>query len=506
MKKDKLFAKVDRFFAGIERSGLALTYGDVRLKTGYSDSDPKDASITSFFSRNVPLNCPLVSAAMDTVTEASMAISMAMFGGLGIIHKALIAEQQAAQVRQVKRYLNCMVETPICVKEDETMGEILDRSLESGFDFHSFPVLSNSGKIVGLLTRNNFEFCTDPKTTASRAMTPFQDLVTAPSGTSAKEAYSILSGQHKKVLPLINEARELTGMFVYSDLKRLMFGLSSQYNVDTESHLRVGAAIDVGPEELVRAEMLLEAGCDVLVIDKAHGDMRPVKEMLANLKSLKQKYPGRDVVAGNISEPESALNLAKWGADGIKVGQGPGSICTTRDIAGVGCPQVTAVYNCAKAVRGMGIPLCADGGITKSGDIPVALAVGASSVMMGFILAGTDKAPGKFKETNRGRVKVYRGMGSLEAMKESHAARARYRQGDTPKDKLVAEGVVSTVPYRGSITKVLETQVGGLHAGLGYVGANSIPELQKKADLHWLSAAGQTESHPHDVDVTDKTQ
>ena len=248
------------------------------------------------------------------------------------------------------------------------------------------------------------------------------------------------------------------------------------------------------------------AGDHVLVIDKAHGDMLPVRDMLQSLKTLKRKYPGRDVIAGNVSEPESALRLAKWGADGIKVGQGPGSICTTRDIAGVGCPQVTAVYKCAKAIRGMGIPICADGGITKSGDIPIALAIGASSVMMGFILAGTDQAPGEIKETKRGRVMVYRGMGSIAAMKESWAARARYRQGDTPKDKLVAEGVVSTVPYKGSVTKVLENLTGGLRAGLGYVGASSIPELQQKADLHRLSAAGQAESHPHDVTVTDETQ
>jgi IMP dehydrogenase len=506
MKKKNPFARLDRFFSIIEKTGLALTYGDVRLRTGYSETDPKDADISTHFSRNVPLKCPLVSAAMDTVTEAPMAIAMAMFGGLGIIHKALTAEEQASQVRRVKLHLNCLIEHPICVREDETIGEILARRQEKGHDFHSFPVLSTTGKIVGLLTRNDFDVCNSPKATAAQAMTPFEELVVAREETSVENAYEILRSNHKKILPLMNESRELTGMFVFSDLKRIMSGMLSQYNVDADGHLRVGAAIDVGPSELLRAEMLLQAGCDVIVVDKAHGDMRPVKDMLQDLKALKRKYPGRDVVAGNISEPESAVHLAKWGVDGIKIGQGPGSICTTRDVAGVGCPQVTAGFNCAKAVRGMGIPICLDGGITKSGDIPIALGIGASSVMMGLMLAGTDESPGEIKETKKGRVKVYRGMGSLPAMKESWAARARYRQGDTPKDKLVSEGVESVVPYKGAVIKILEKMAGGLRAGLGYVGASSILELQEKADLHWLSAAGQAESHPHDVSVTDETQ
>lgn len=500
--------KIDHFFRMMEKFGLALTYGDVRLESGYSDSEPSQASISTLFSRNVPLHCPFVSAAMDTVTEAPMAIAMAKFGGLGIIHKALTPEMQAKQVRRVKLNLNlnCRTDNPICVREDETIGEILNRRREKNYGFHSFPVLNGAEKIVGLITHNDIDLCDGDKTTAAQAMTPLSKLITAKPSTSAKEAYAALKQARKKILLLITRTGELAGMYVFSDLQRLVSGQSSSYNVDAKGHLRVGAAIDTGVEELERAEMLLAAGCDVLVIDKAHADQRPVREMMASLRLVKSKYPDRDIVIGNVSEPESALRLAKWGADGIKVGQGPGSICTTRDVAGVGCPQLTAVYNCAKAVRGRGIPVCADGGVTKSGDIPIALGAGASSVMIGYLFAGTDESPGEVKETKRGRVKIYRGMGSLEAMKESQASRARYRQQNTPKNMLVAEGVVGTVPYKGPIAKELFDLIGGLRAGLGYVGAASIAELQIKADLRRLSGAGQLESHPHDVTVTDETQ
>lgn len=495
--------KIDLFFR--KMGYLALTYGDVRLRTGYSDSDPGEASISTLFSRNVPLKCPLVSAAMGDVTEAAMAIAMAEFGGLGIIHKALTPENQAKQIRHVKLHLNDIVEKPICAFEDQTIEEILKRRSEKNWEFHSFPVLNRAGKIVGLLTSKDFDRCDNNSVKAGRAMTPLKKLVIAPPNTSKKEAHAILKREGKDILPLVNNLGELVSMYVFSDLKRHASG-QTLYNVDAQGHLRVGGGIDTGKEELERAEMLFAAGCDVLVVDKAHGDMRPVREMMRDLKRLKSKYPGRDVVPGNISEPESAVRLMAWGADGIKVGQGPGSICTTRNVAGIGCPQVTAVYNCAKAIRGSGVPVCADGGITKSGDVPVAIGAGASSVMMGFMLAGTDESPGDIIETKKGKFKRLRGMGSLEAMKESRAARARYRQGDTPKEKLVAEGVVSMIPYKGPVLKELYKLVGGLRAGMGYVGASSIAELQEKADFRWFSAASQVESHPHDVIVTDETQ
>ena len=497
----------DPFFAKMDRLGLSLAYSEVRMKSGYSDTDPVDASIQTLFSRNVPMNCPIVSAAMDTITEAPMAITLAAkFGGLGIIHKNLTPAEQVSQVRKVKLYLNCRIDKPICVNQGETIGEILARRRDEGFTFHSFPVIDSNGKVVGLLTSNDFDLCDSNGTKAVRAMTPLRDLITGPANLSAEKAHSVLKRGRKKVLPLLSRDGGIAGMYVLSDLHRLMSGKTSECNVDEDGHLRVGAAIDVGPAEVERAEMLLSAGCDVIVVDKAHGDMKPVRETLIALKNLRQKFPGRDIVVGNISEAESAKRLVSWGADGIKIGQGPGSICTTRDVAGIGNPQVTAVYECAKAIRGSGIPVCADGGITKSGDIPIAIGLGASSVMLGFVLAGTDETPGEIKETKKGRVKVYRGMGSLEAMKENAASRARYRQQNVAKEKLVAEGVVSVVPYKGAVAKELVKMVGGLRAGLGYVGAASIAELQKKADFRYLTPAGQAESHPHDVTVTDETQ
>lgn len=494
--------KVDSFFRKMKRLGLAVTYNDVRLRTGYSGTDPKDASISTQFSRNVPLNCPLVSAAMDTVTEAPMAIAMAMLGGLGIIHKALTPKNQVRQVRKVRLHLNCRIDKPICVLGHETIAEILNRRDDKGYSFHSFPVLDNVGKIVGLLTRDDFDLCDGGKVTAAKAMTPLKELVTAKPNTSAEKAHAIMKLAHKKILPLITGTGKLVGMYVFSDLQRLVSGQYPLYNIDAEGHLRVGAAIDVGQEELERAEMLMAAGCDVLVIDKAHGDQRPVREMMISLKRLKGKHPGCDIVVGNISEPESAVRLARWGADGIKVGQGGGSICTTRIKTGIGCPQVTAVYNCARAIRDRGIPICADGGITQPGDVPIAIGAGAASVMMGLMLAGTDEAPGEIKETKAGRVKEYRGMGSLAAMKQSRAARARYRQDNVPQDKLVAEGVVSVVPYQGKVARILTDQISYLRAGMGYIGATSISELQRKADFRRNTQAGEKESSPHNITIT----
>lgn len=494
--------KKDFFFQKMDLLGLALTYDDVRLKSGYSEVEPSKVFITSHFSRNVTLNSPIVSAAMDTVTESPMAIAMAKFGGLGIIHKALTPEVQAEHVRRVKLHLNGLIEKPICVFEDQTIEEILRRQREKGYGFHSFPVLTRDGKLVGLLTRTDFELCGDQSRTAKEQMTPREQLLLAEPKTSLREAHSILGSAKKKVLPLITEGGELAGMYVFSDAARLIGGSHKQYNVDSEGHLRVGAAIGTGEDGLIRSELLVKAGCDVLVIDTAHGDSKNVIETLIEIKKL---YSIIDVVVGNISEPESADRLANAGADGIKVGQGPGTICTTRIVAGIGGPQVTAAYKCSLVLRDRNVPVCADGGITYSGAITIAIGAGASSVMLGSMLAGTDESPGEVKDTSKGRVKAYRGMGSLGAMQASRAARERYLQDDAASDKIIPEGVEALVPYQGSVADVLFKQIGGLRKGMGYVGADSISALQEKADFHRITGAGLRESHPHDIITTSTT-
>ncbi len=491
----------DKFFEKMEALGLALTYDDVRLKSGYSETEPAKVSVETLFSKRVKLKCPVVSSAMDTVTEAPMAIAMAKLGGLGIIHRGLDPETQAKAVRKVKLYLNGLVAQPITATLDQTVAKLLEDREEKSHNFHSFPVVDSKNKLVGIVTRNDFEMAGDNNMLIKDVMTPIENMVTAPHGTTLEDAHKILKQNKKKILPLIDSEGTLSGMYVYSDVARLVGSASTTYNLDPKGHLRVGAAVGTGEDAIRRAELLSEAGVDVIVIDTAHGDSKNVYD---TLKTLKSRFPAIDIVVGNVSEPESAKRLADAGADGIKVGQGPGSICTTRIVAGIGCPQVTAVYNCAKALRGMNVPICADGGIRNSGDIPIALAAGADSVMLGRTLAGTTETPGSIKDTPQGRFKVYRGMGSLGAMRASKASRERYRQADSSKDKLVPEGVESVVPYQGDVENVIFKQIGGLRAGMGYVGADSIKSLQEKADFHRISNAGLAESHPHDVAITEK--
>ncbi len=495
--------KKDPFFEKMANLGLALTYDDVRLRSGYSETDPRDVLIESFFSKNIPLHCPIVSAPMDTVTESKMAIAMAKLGGLGIIHKGLTPEIQSNHVKKVKLHLNGLIEKPITVKADDIVGAIEERQQNKDYGFHSFPVVDEGGKLIGLISRNDFDLNNDKSLRARDIMTVLAELITAPVNTSLEEAYSILKQARKKILPLINDKTELTGLYVFSDVNRLLTDSSSLYNVDKSGHLRVGAAVGTGNAEIERASLLVRAGVDVLVIDTAHGDSKNVYE---TLKTLKQSHPKVDIVVGNVSEGESAKRLVDAGADGIKIGQGPGSICTTRIIAGIGCPQVTAVYNCAKAVRGSGVPVCADGGIKNSGDITIALGLGAHSVMLGRVLAGTTETPGEIRLTAQGRMKIYRGMGSLGAMQSSRTARERYRQGEDDIKKLVPEGIESVVSYQGDLANVLFKQIGGLRSGMGYVGAKTIAELQEKADFHRLSGAGMIESHPHDVTIIDSAQ
>ena len=492
----KVILKKDKFFEKIESLGLALSYGDVRLKTSHSEVGPNDVKLASKFSRNVPLNAPLVSSPMDMITEHSMAIALAMSGGLGIIHRALSPKDQAKEVSRVKFYLNGLIEKPICLDGSQTVKSVLKMKEEKGYTFHSFPVLDGRGKLAGLISESDMEFCRNTDLKVMQIMTKFKNLTTAKNSVSLKQAFNIMQKTKKKILPLIDKQNKLTGMYVYSDVKRIITGGSPSYNLDKNGNLRVGAAVGIGKEALERAEQLSERGVDVLVIDTAHGDSRAVFE---TLKQLKKKYSKIDIAAGNVSEAESAKSLVRAGADGIKVGQGPGSICTTRVVAGIGCPQVTAVYNCARALRGSGVAVCADGGIEYSGDITVALAAGADSVMLGKMFAGTDETPGEVFIRNGMPVKQYRGMGSLAAMQASVASRERYGQALSGKDKLVPEGVEAVVPFKGEVAKIIFQTLGGLKSGLGYIGAADIKELHEKADFYYISSAGLSESHPHGI-------
>jgi IMP dehydrogenase len=486
----------DHFFENMERQGVALTYDDVRLRTGHSDVPPTEVALQSRFSRNVPLNLPIVSSAMDTVTEWPLAVEIAKLGGLGIIHRGLEPDEQAKHVKRVKFFLNGLIDQPIVVGANDTIQSIEEHREERGWPFHSFPVVDKTNRLVGLLTRNDFDLNDNPSQQAKSVMTT--GLITAPEGTTLDQAYEIMNREKKKILPLVDAKGGLKGMYVFSDVARIKRGSSSDYNVDKDGRLRVGAAVGTGSEALERVKLMAHR-VDVIVIDTAHGDSKPVFE---TLKSIKKLYPKLDVVVGNVSEGSSAKVLVEAGADGIKVGQGPGSICTTRVVAGIGCPQVTAVYNCVKAIEGSGVPVCADGGISQSGDIPIALGAGAHSVMLGRLLAGTKEAPGQVVMHQGNQVKIYRGMGSLGAMMDSRGARERYGQRDTLTEKLVPEGVEGLVPYRGTLSSLMVQYIGGLRAGMGYVGAADVEQLRAKGDFYRITGAGVCESHPHDIVIT----
>ncbi len=488
------------FFDRMKRRGLMLTYDDVRLRTRYSDVTSADPGIdlSARFSRNIRLKMPIVSSPMDTVTTAKMAIAMAEAGGLGVIHRGLSPEEQAKKVGRVKNWLNGRIETPIVVRDDQTVAMVLKMCKEKKFSFHTFPVIDAGGKVLGLATHNDFDFCTNPLVLVTEIMTPLQSLTTGNEGITATEAYALMMQYKKKVLPLIKPDGTLAQMYLFSDVKRIQ---SKQYNhnVDKNDHLVVGAAVGVGEDALLRAELLASNHCDVFHIDTAHGDS---KNVLETIKRLKRLYPDIDVVAGNVSSGESAKRLVEAGADGVMVGQGPGSICTTRIVAGVGVPQVSAVYECAQALAGSGVPVCADGGINFSGDMLIAFAVGASSVMLGRLLAGTEEAPGETRLFNGTQVKDYRGMGSLGAMRDNASSRERYGQGGAVSAKLVPEGVEGIVPYQGSVRSVLDQHIGGIRSGMAYNGVRTLSELVEVAQIFRMDAAGLSESHPHDIVTT----
>jgi len=483
-----------------EKEDLALAFDDVRTIPKYSEILPDQVDLSSKFSRNVSLKIPLVSAAMDTVTEYKFAIEIAKHGGLGIIHKNLSPEEQAAQVSRVKYHLNGKIDAPICVNYEESVEEVLKMREEKAYTFHSFPVLDNNKKLVGIITRNDFQLCgknLDKK--VKDAMTPLP--LTASEGTSIQEAYEILMKNKKKILPLVKKDGTLDGMYVFSDVNRIVNQNSGLYNLDSNGQLMVGAAIGVYDDAFSRLEKLVKANVDVVVIDTSHAHSKGVIE---TLKEVKKKYPLLDVVVGNVATGEAAKELVDAGADGVKVGIGPGSICTTRIISGTGIPQLSAIYESSKAISGSNVPICGDGGIRYSGDIVIAIAGGADNVMLGNLFAGTDETPGE-TITQKGRKwKYYRGMGSLSALRDNQGSKDRYFQSNRKMKELIPEGIEGLIPYKGKLLETLIQVLGGLKSGMGYVGAISINELQKNTQFKRITNAGLNESHPHDVVITEE--
>jgi IMP dehydrogenase len=470
-----------------------LTFDDVSLVTQYADFLPGDTDITSRLTTNIKVNIPFLSAAMDTVTEADMAIAMALHGGIGVIHKNLEPDRQAADVSRVKYYLNGLIGKPITFNINQTLAQIQQLRMEKGYSFSGFPIMDDQGNLAGILTTKDIKYAVSNNVRAGDIMT--KDVITAEEGTNLRQAYEIMQQNKIGKLPLVKNGK-LVGLYSYTDVADLIENTRPLYNRDEHYRLRVAAGI--GPGDYARAEGLAAAKVDVLVVDTAHGHSKGVIEMTA---WVKKNLPGIDVIAGNIATGEAALALRKAGADAVKVGIGPGSICTTRVVTGVGIPQISAIYSCAQALEGS-IPIIADGGVRHSGDVAKALVAGASSVMMGSVLAGTDEGPGE-KILYEGRqFVVYRGMGSLDAMKSREGSRQRYGLKDGADDDLVPQGIEGVVPYAGSVGKVLKQYSGGLQASLGYCGCKTIPDLQARGQFIRVSHAGALEGHAHDIKIT----
>jgi IMP dehydrogenase len=473
----------------------ALSFDDVLIEPGHADFLPKDVSLSTRFSKKVGLNIPLVSSPMDTVTEYRKGIIMAKLGGLGIIHKYLTIGDQVHFVNRVKFnfHREGYLRKPISVKGDRDIESILNEIKKMDYDFASFPVIDNSGRLIGILTGNDFKFCDDHTQTASQVMK--DKPVTTDKEMSPEEAYQFMKQKKVSILPLVDEENRIIKVYTWKDVKSVHTGEARLYNTDSDGRLRVGAAI--GVDDYERLEKLVDANVDVIVLDSSHGDSEGI---IRTLKKAKDVYPSLEVVAGNIAGYDSAIRLLDAGADGLRVGIGGGSICTTRVVTGVGCPQLTAAYLCAKAAEAYKVPICADGGIRGSGDITKALAMGAESVMMGSMFAGTDESPGNVITYQGGLFKEYRGMGSAAAMSESPGARERYFQEDTSRP--VSQGVESRVPYKGSTKELVnEIYLEGLRVAMGLSGSKDIAALRTK-EFWEITASSVRESHPHDVMVT----
>ncbi len=470
----------------------ALTYDDVLLLPGYSEILPRETDTSTLLTKNIRLNIPLVSAAMDTVTESDLAIAIALEGGLGFIHKNMTMEQQAQQVRKVKRSQSGMILDPITLHVDSNVQDA--ENIMREYKIGGIPVVNEKHKLIGIITNRDLRFHKNMSTPIKEVMTT-ENLITAQEDVDLEKAEDILQEFRIEKLPIVNAEGILMGLITYKDILKKR----NKPNAckDDYGRLRVGAAVGVTPDILERIDLLKNAGADVISIDTAHGHSKGV---IDTCKKVKTEYPDMEVIVGNIATAEAAEALAAAGADAIKVGVGPGSICTTRVIAGVGVPQLSAVYESAKAIKGSGVPIIADGGIRFSGDVVKALVGGASSVMIGSLLAGTEEAPGEVIIYEGRKFKSYRGMGSLEAMEDG--SKDRYFQ-DAEDDikKLVPEGIVGRVNYKGLVSEVLYQLVGGLRAGMGYCGAANIEKLQE-ARFVKITAAGVQESHPHDVFIT----
>ncbi|HPS95123.1 MAG: IMP dehydrogenase [Bacteroidales bacterium] len=469
-----------------------LTFDDVLLIPARSEVLPREVDVSTYFSRNIKISSPIVSAAMDTVTEAAMAIEMAREGGIGIIHKNMPIEIQMEHVRKVKRAENGMIYDPITIHKDSTVGnaQMLMKENKIG----GIPVVDEKGRLIGIVTNRDLRFIDNPKTLIEEVMTK-ENLITAVKGTDLQQASAILKRYKIEKLPVVDENRVLIGLLTFKDITKIKDNPNA--SKDEKGRLRVGAAVGVGADTILKVEKLLSVGTDAVVIDTAHGHSVYV---LQTIKKVKQAFPNLEIIAGNIATGDAAKALAECGVDGVKVGIGPGSICTTRVVAGVGVPQLTAIMLAAEALKGTGIPIIADGGIRYSGDIVKALAAGASTIMAGSLFAGVEESPGETIILNGRKFKAYRGMGSLEAMQMG--SKDRYFQ-DMEEDvkKLVPEGIVAQVPYKGTLTEVVYQMVGGLRAGMGYCGAKNIEEL-RNAQFVRVTAAGVAESHPHDVTIT----
>ena len=474
-----------------------LSYDDVTLFSFFFFFFPDDTSLETKLTSRTKMKVPFMSAAMDTVTEAPMAIAMALAGGIGCIHKNLEEDDQAAQVAKVKNHLNGLIAAPVCFHANDDISFLRSEKKRMGLKFNGFPVLDSDDKLVGMITSSDMRFAPMNAAKLRDVMQPCP--ITGDKATTLKKAYDLMRKAKIGKLPLVDKNGRVVGLYSFTDVARIVENSASGYNCDDKFRLRVSASVSGGKGDISRLEKLAAAGVDVVVVDSAHGHSKGIMDMT---KYIVKNFPKIDVIAGNIATGEAAKALAKAGAHAVKVGIGPGSICTTRVVCGVGIPQLTAVYNAAKALRGSGVAVIADGGIKLSGDVPKALAAGADSVMLGSVLAGTEESPGEKIYSNGRQYVVYRGMGSMAALKNGKGSRARYFQDDESEENLVPQGIEGMVPYSGRVRAIMTQFCGGLRASLGYCGCKTIKELHEKGKFYRVTAAGLREARPHDITIT----
>jgi len=471
----------------------ALTFDDVLLLPRYSDFIPNEASTQTKLTKNINIKVPLISAAMDTVTESRMAIALAEVGGIGIIHKNNSIDEQVLEVKTVKKYESGVVRDPLTIESDKSIGELIQLTTE--LNISGMPVVDN-GELKGIVTSRDFRYADNMDAQVSSIMTPHDQLITVEEGTPQETVKKLMHENRIEKVLVIDQSGALGGLVTMKDIEK-----SAEHpdaTKDDSGSLMVGAALGTSPDTLDRAKALEEAGVDLFVIDSAHGHS---KNVIETIKIIKKEFPSIDVIGGNVATPEGALELVKAGADAVKVGMGPGSICTTRIIAGIGVPQISAILDIKEALKKMDVGIIADGGIRFSGDIAKAIAAGADSVMLGGLFAGTEEAPGKVELFQGRSFKTYRGMGSIGAMTERQDAN-RYMQEDTDAEKLVPEGIEGRVPYKGLVINVINQLIGGLRQSMGYIGCKTIDEVHKNSEFVEITNAGMTESHVHDVMIT----